>query len=221
MASELETALRSRQTAFGICLSDDQIAALDAYYCLLSEHNPLLHLVAACPPEEFASRHILESLTLLPHLPQNFNIADVGSGGGLPSLPCVLVRKDLRAALIESKEKKAAFLQRAVDELGLTDRVTVINRQFSETTAEGFGAVTCRALDKFTEKLPALVKWAKGRRMLLFGGKTLAEALTKQGMPFESRLMPLSDRRFLFIMQRRPRKDAAHRISSPYSRRRR
>jgi 16S rRNA (guanine527-N7)-methyltransferase len=117
----------------------------------------------------FATRHILESLTLLGHLPKNAKFADVGAGAGLPSIPCLIVRSDLKAELIESKEKKTKFLETAVIELNLSDRARVVNKQFEETSLDKAEFITCRALDKFSQKLPRLLKWAKGRQILFFG----------------------------------------------------
>jgi len=62
--------------------------------------------------------------------------------------------------------------------------------------------VTCRALDKFTEKLPRLVKSSRGRRLLLFGGPSLADALERLRLPVIAKLLPMSDRRYLFITGR-------------------
>ena len=76
-------------------------------------------------------------------------------------VPCLLVREDLKAVLIESKEKKARFLKTAVETLGLQSRAIVANRQFEEVDPSDCQFVTCRALDKFTEKLPRLVKWSR------------------------------------------------------------
>jgi 16S rRNA (guanine527-N7)-methyltransferase len=198
--TEFADSIKKHQMAFGLELSDAAIERLAAYYELVQKHNPLLHLVAPCSEEEFATRHVLESLTLLEYLPENARFADVGTGAGLPSIPCLLVRDDLSAVLIESKIKKAKFLDDAVLHLGLTKRAKVINRQFEEVVATDFSNVTCRALDKFVEKLPRLLKWSMKRRLLLFGGATLREALHKQGLVFEQKLMPLSDQRYLFVM---------------------
>src|SRR5436190_12664325 len=114
MRSEFIAALTANQGAFGIELPQPALERLADHYDLVQEHNPLLHLVAPCSAEEFAVRHILESLSLLEHLPQKAKFADVGAGAGLPSIPCLLVRDDLRGVLIESKEKKAKFLGQAV-----------------------------------------------------------------------------------------------------------
>lgn len=186
--------------AFGLALSDAVVERLADYYEMVQKHNPLLHLVAPCSPEEFATRHILESLTLLKYLPDNTRFADVGTGAGLPSIPCLLVRDDLNANLIESKIKKANFLNEAIANLSLAERATVVNRQFEEVSEKDFSTVTCRALDKFTEKLPRLLKWSGKRSLLLFGGDSLREALNKQKAQFHEKLMPLSERRYLLVI---------------------
>ena len=73
-----------KHALFGVELAPETVALLGAYYSLLIHWNDRLHLVAPCSPEEFATRHVLESLLLLPHLPHAAKIADIGSGGGLP-----------------------------------------------------------------------------------------------------------------------------------------
>ena len=199
MADTLRAAIGSNQEAFGLELTHEQIGRLDAYYEIIEEHNPILHLVAPSSVEEFAVRHILESLTLLKHLPENSKLADVGAGAGLPSIPCLLVRDDLKGRLIESKEKKARFLTEAVERLGLADRAEVVNKQFIETHAANATQVTCRALDKFSDLLPRLIRWSGRRKVLLFGGPRLEEALRKLGVPFDAELMPMSTQRSLFV----------------------
>jgi 16S rRNA (guanine527-N7)-methyltransferase len=202
MRTEFIAAIKTHQAAFGIELNDAEAGRLADYYELIQQHNPILHLVGPSTPEEFAIRHILESLTLLQYLPAGSKFADVGTGGGLPSIPCLLVRGDLRAVLIETKEKKVKFLETAVTALGISGRVRVVNKQFQEIDPADCESITCRALDKFTEKLPGLLKWRKRRQLLLFGGPNLNDALLKQKVAFVSKLMPLSEQRFLFVVNR-------------------
>ena len=182
-------------------LSDDAILRLADYYDLIQEHNPILHLVGPCTAAEFATRHILESLTLLEHLPKSARFADVGSGSGLPAIPCLLVREDLSATLIDAKRKKSDFLNMAASKLGIDERAGVVMRQFHEVQISEEKTITCRALDKFSEKLPALLKWSRGRRRLFFGGPALEAKLKELGRPFERRLMPLSEQRYLFLIK--------------------
>ena len=202
MRIEFINAIKSKETAFGLKLSDEQVKRLADYFDLVQEHNALLHLVGPCPAEEFALRHILESLTLLEHLPKNSQLVDVGAGAGLPSIPCLIVREDLRAILVDSKEKKTRFLENAVRELDLADRVKIVNRQFEEADPADSEYVTCRALDKFARKLSRLLKWAGDRRLLLFGGGSIADALSRSNRKFETHLLPLSKQRFLFVVDK-------------------
>ncbi len=198
MPSDFIESLNTHQAAFGLSLDDTQIKKLADYYDLIQQNNEFLHLVAPMEPEEFVIRHILESLTLLEYLPVNARFADVGTGAGLPSIPCLLTRDDLRSVLIESKIKKARFLETAVESLGLGGRVQIVNRQFEEIEPGNCQFVTCRALDKFTEKLPRLLKWSMRRGLLLFGGENLKKALQGQKIVFSQKLTPLSEQRFLF-----------------------
>ena len=190
-----EQSLRSNQSVFDVDLSSDVLGGLSAYYSLLTRWNPRLHLVAPCSPEEFATRHILESLMLLKHLPQDAKIADIGSGAGLPIIPCIIARPDLHATLIESSQKKSVFLREA---LNTVDRkATTVARPFEEVPPPDVGFITCRALDQFMEKLPDLIRWApQGSTLMLFGGETLRQRLGEQTQEFK---IPLSERRFLFV----------------------
>ena len=201
MTSDLIKALRIHQSVFGLDLTDETINRLAAFYEIVEEHNQMLHLVAPCTPEEFAIRHILESLVLLEYLPENVKFADVGSGAGLPSIPCLIVRRDLAAVLIESKEKKTRYLEHTLSQLELTERAVVFNKQFEEVRDKDFDTVTCRALDKFSDKLPRLLKWSGDRRKVLFGGPTLREALKQIRIQFEERLIPMSEQRYVFYIK--------------------
>lgn len=194
--------IRKYQSNFSLNLAEHQIEKIAVYFELVQKNNPLLHLVAPCSEEEFAVRHILESLTLLEFLPENAKFADVGTGAGLPAIPCLLVRDDLQVVLIEAKTKKAFFLQEVLKEFDLSDRAVIINRQFEEIPGLDVSHIACRALDKFTKKLPKLLKWAEETQILFFGGPALRGELQKNSVRFAEKLLPLSEQRFLFIGQK-------------------
>jgi 16S rRNA (guanine527-N7)-methyltransferase len=199
MTEKMIETLEKHQSDFGLKLESDHFRKLARYYELVQKHNPLLHLVGPSTEAEFAMRHLLESLTLLEFLPLGARFADVGTGAGLPSIPCLLVREDLTGILIESKVKKADFLREVLTECALEERTLLINKQFEEISSQNFSHVTCRALDKFTQKLPKLLKWSKGAARLFFGGPALRAELLKQGVACEEKLMPFSEQRYLFI----------------------
>ena len=196
--NEFEQALVSNMESFGVDLSKATVTQLGKYYSLLTRWNDRLHLVAPCAPEEFAVRHVLESLLLLKYLPANAAVADIGSGGGLPIIPCLIARPDLEATLIESSQKKVVFLREALNRLDR--RAVVVTQPFEDVAAPEVSFVTCRALDQFTRKLPALINWApRGSTLLLFGGETLGKQLRRANVNFQQFLIPRSEKRFLFL----------------------
>ncbi len=194
-------ALECNQEAFGISLSTEKVFNMTKYFELVQKHNNLLHLVAPSPPEVFAVRHVLESIFAEKFLPENARFADIGTGAGLPAIPCLIARKDTRGFLIESKAKKASFLREVLTECRLENRAEILDRQFEELEKPDIDFVTCRALDKFVEKLPKILKWSKGCGLLLFGGTNLGENLEKRSVKFERKLIPHSEQRFLFVAE--------------------
>ena len=199
LREEFVKAIELHQPAFGFEPSANVITMLANHFDLVMQHNPLLHLTAPASAEEFAIRHMLESLTMLEFLPEGARFADVGSGAGFPAIPCLIARGDLRGVLIESKEKKAAFLESVVTRCDIDGRAEIVNKQFSETPLPNVSHVSCRALDKFTQHLPKLIKWGGDRRMLFFGGPALRDEMARLGLKFEEKLMPMSEQRYLFV----------------------
>lgn len=197
---KFEQAVKRHMTAFGVDLSTDITRQLTEYYSMLTAWNERLHLVAPCSPEEFATRHVLESLLLLRHLPPNARISDVGSGAGLPIVPCLIARPDLSATLIESSQKKTVFLREVLNHAGLSKASTVIAQPFEQTAIQDAGFVSCRALDRFTSKLPGLISWSPaGAELLLFGGESVREVLNQCSISYSEYLIPQSEKRFLFV----------------------
>jgi 16S rRNA (guanine527-N7)-methyltransferase len=201
LASDIDRfgqSLVSNAGVFDLDLPAETVTRLGEYYSLLTRWNDRLHLVAPCPPEEFATRHVLESLLLLKHLPDGAKIADIGSGAGLPIIPCLIARKDLQATLIESSQKKSVFLREALNQLGRPS--TIIPKPFEDVPPPDVSFVTCRALDQFIKKISTLISWAPARSTLLFyGGESLREQLLRIEANFEEFLIPLSEQRFLFV----------------------
>ena len=200
MNERFKQTLATSMHDYGIELSSEAIQGLVDYYALLTRWNERLHLVAPCDPEEFATRHALESLLLLRFLPQDASVADIGSGAGLPIIPCLIARSDLFATLIESSQKKSVFLREALNQLGRTGQAQVIAKTFEETTPPpNVTLVTCRALDQFMNKVVRLVTWAPSRStLLLFGGEVLRQKLDAVDAKYTEFLIPFSEKRFIY-----------------------
>jgi 16S rRNA (guanine527-N7)-methyltransferase len=201
----LREALDDKSADFGVQLTDNDLERLSDYYALLLRWNPRLHLVAPCSPEEFAKRHILESLLVIHHLPLNARVADIGSGAGLPLIPCVLVRRDLRVTLIESSQRKLAFLREALRRANSATPVRLIGERFKDIPVPEVEFITCRALDRFQEMLPELVDWAPPNcTLLLFAGMALTKQIAATFPQAESAQIPGSRRRFLVEVKLTP-----------------
>jgi 16S rRNA (guanine527-N7)-methyltransferase len=203
LRGEFDGALAARSAAFGVSLGEEERARLGEYFELVSAWNPRLHLVAPCPPAEFAVRHVLESLLAVPFIGEGAALVDVGSGAGLPAIPCLVARADLKAVLVESSKKKAVFLREALTKLGRGESACVVAERFEKLEPPAADCLTCRALERFTEVLPHLIEWASCiGTLLLFGGESLRERLQVLGLGFETVHVPESERRFLFVVKR-------------------
>ncbi|HEX9629601.1 MAG TPA: RsmG family class I SAM-dependent methyltransferase, partial [Pyrinomonadaceae bacterium] len=100
-AVQFRETLEAEMGTYGVTLSKEALDGLARYYELLTHWNSRLHLVSFRSANEFATRHVLESLFLINYLPQHSRVADVGSGGGLPIIPCLIARSDLQGVLVE------------------------------------------------------------------------------------------------------------------------
>ena len=105
----------------GLTLSAGQREQLEAYLALLAKWNKTYNLTAIREPRRMVTHHLLDALAVVPHLPRTagLRMLDVGSGGGVPGIPLAIARPDMHVVMIDSNQKKAAFLMQAAIELRL------------------------------------------------------------------------------------------------------
>lgn len=113
--------------AMGLALSEVATHKLIDYLGLLSHWNRAFNLTAIRDSDEMLSRHLLDSLAVLPYIGQGL-VLDVGSGAGLPGIPLAIAMPQNRFVLIDSNGKKTRFLTQARITLGL-DNVEVVNQR--------------------------------------------------------------------------------------------
>jgi 16S rRNA (guanine527-N7)-methyltransferase len=145
-----EQQLKQGLAALGIDLPQAAQEKLLAYAALLYKWNKTFSLTAMREQDKAVSHHLLDSLSVLPFVPEG-NLLDVGSGGGMPGIPLAIARPDLRVTLLDSNSKKAAFLQQAAIELALPNISVHCGRVEQYHPALGFAAITSRAFSELAD----------------------------------------------------------------------
>jgi 16S rRNA (guanine527-N7)-methyltransferase len=116
-----------------------------AYIRLLDKWNRTYNLSAVRDPDKMVTHHLLDSLAVLPWL-RGQRLIDVGSGAGLPGIPLAIARPDMRVTLLDSNQKKTAFMEQVALELKLSN-VEVVNRRAEDyRPPQPFDIVITRAL---------------------------------------------------------------------------
>jgi 16S rRNA (guanine527-N7)-methyltransferase len=161
------------------------LGPLEAYFRLLAQWNAKINLTSLPlnePSDAAFDRLLVEPLAAARQVPDASRVwYDLGSGGGSPAIPLKIARPALKLTMIESKERKAAFLREAIRTVGLAE-TDVLNERF-EQTAETPGnsgvadLVTVRAVKADSELITtAGVLLNTGGRLLLFRPAHVASA---------------------------------------------
>jgi 16S rRNA (guanine527-N7)-methyltransferase len=166
----LAGALRAGIASLRLDLDAAVQAKLLAYLALLEKWNRTHNLTAVREPERMLSLHLLDSLAAIPQLPrlERLHLADVGSGGGLPGIPLAIARPQWAVTLIESSEKKCAFLRQSAAELRLTNLEVVNSRVENFLPRRRFDVVIARALSELVRFV------ASSAHLLKQGGRLVA-----------------------------------------------
>jgi 16S rRNA (guanine527-N7)-methyltransferase len=134
----------------GLDMETAQQQKLLDYVALIVKWNKVYNLTAVRDPAAMVTQHLLDSLTVLPHL-AGPHLIDVGCGAGLPGIPLAIARPEWKVALLDSNHKKATFLRQACLELGLTNTEVVCDRVEHYRPEDGFDTVISRAFSDLGE----------------------------------------------------------------------
>ena len=102
----------------GLRLGAEQLKLLGRHVDLMLKWNKSINLTAITDLDEVVEKHVLDSLALVPVLPSG-SLLDAGTGAGFPGIPAAIARPDLEVVLVDSVQKKVAFLKNALAELRL------------------------------------------------------------------------------------------------------
>jgi len=146
----------------GQSLSQSQYSQLASYQEMVL--TAPMNLTAITDSEDFAIKHFIDSLTILPWIDkpgQVTSFIDIGTGAGFPGIPIKIARPGLHITLLDSLLKRILFLRRAVEELGLQDVECIHARAEDLAKKKSYDLAVARAvarLDKLAGYALPLVK---------------------------------------------------------------
>lgn len=144
-ADELQARIREGAGRLGLELGPAQSAQLLDYIREMQRWGKAYNLTAIRELPQMVSHHLLDSLSVLPHV-RGERLLDLGAGAGLPGLPLAIVSPGLQVWLLEAAAKKCRFLRHVIGRLGLTNAQVVQRRAEHYRPEEGFDTVVCRAV---------------------------------------------------------------------------
>ena len=146
----LQEKLHQGLQAAELTLPEATCSKLLEYLALLQKWNKVHNLTAVREPEEMVTLHLLDSLSVMPHI-KGERLLDVGSGAGLPGIPLALCMPHLQVTVLDSSHKKTSFMRQAKAELGITNLEVVRGRAEAYRPSQLFDMVISRAFSDLAE----------------------------------------------------------------------
>ena len=156
----------ARVRLLGFEITPEQAETLDDFERLLLERAVPQGMIAAGDRALLRERHLVDSIRAAPLLgPFDDDVADIGSGAGLPGIPLAIVLPDHDFHLVEVRSHRVAFLELAVETLRITN-IVVVHEPIEDVTST-FSVCLARAL------ADPLRAWRLSERVLAPTGRLL------------------------------------------------
>lgn len=150
LSEDLQGQIAAGCRSLQLAVSTAALAQLADYVGLLAKWSKVYNLTAVRQPQRMVTRHLLDSLAVVPFLTEG-SLLDVGTGAGLPGLPIAIARPDLAATLLDANAKKLRFVRQAVAELRLGNVEVVQARMQEYQPGRAFDMVISRAVSSLEE----------------------------------------------------------------------
>lgn len=173
-----------------IASTESQVDLLLAFIQLIDKWNKAYNLTAVRNKEDMVRLHILDSLTVLPYI-EGDNVADIGTGAGLPGIPLAIFLPETRFVLVDSNSKKTRFVQQAILELKLKNVSVVHARVEKMNPISLFSTVIMRAFANVHDIMTLTTHLLDKRGILLaMKGQQLDEDIRHISAPYS--IIPLT-----------------------------
>jgi 16S rRNA (guanine527-N7)-methyltransferase len=180
----------------------DKLVDLSA---LVRKWNPKINLIAKSTEGDLWHRHMIDSLQILSHGEQSVRWCDIGAGGGFPGLVVAIARPETEVILIESDQRKCAFLTVAKQQLALTN-LTVRAERIEDSAPANADTVSARALAALDKLLPLVNRhMVQDGRAVLMKGESAAQEINaaRQHWDFQAERQPsITDRNATILVLR-------------------
>lgn len=177
---------------FGIDLDEKTLEAFDLYLHELLKWNQKVNLTAIRSERGIVLKHFLDSLSVVPHLPEISSLLDIGSGAGFPGIPLKMIRPSLEVTLIDSVRKKTDFQGHIIRTLGLKGikaiHGRIQDREILESLGGRFDAVIARAFSDLDVLLKLSFPFLKqGGTLLAMKGREIERLSPIEKPPYRLR----------------------------------
>ena len=150
--------------------TNEILEKLELFYQITITENQKYNLTTITEKQEFAKKHIVDSLLFLNEFDETKITADIGTGAGFPAFPVKILKPEIDLTLIDSVSKKTNFQNLVINELKL-EKIRAIHTRIEDfclKNRNSFDIVTARAV----ASLPTLLEYSLP--LLKIGGKLLA-----------------------------------------------
>lgn len=174
--SDVQDILEQGVAGLGLDITAGVIRQCLKYLKLLDKWNHVYNLTAVRQARDMATRHILDSLAVMPYI-VGPRLLDVGTGPGLPGIPLALATPEYQWTLLDSNGKKTRFVIQAVADLGLTNVRVVTGRVAEQDFEPRFNTVISRAFSDVSVFIEATAQLCidGGQWLAMKGAVTTAE----------------------------------------------
>ena len=138
-------------TNYDEIISSERVrAAFDCYAEMLTERNEKVNLTAITDPDEIRVKHFTDSLAAIDLIKTGATVLDIGSGAGFPGIPLKIARDDISVTLLDSVNKKVAFMNDVIADLGLKN-IEAVHARIEDFPHKGeFDVAVSRAVAELT-----------------------------------------------------------------------